>query len=232
MGIQIQNSIKTKDIIQNENIDLKKQSQSLLNEKEELINQNKNLSTQFQNLVQGNDLVQNELINLKKDNNSIIREKEKIKNQLKSKKQLNNILQNEIQEKQFSFQILTNQIEHLINQCHYLNLEKEQNQINFEQQLLEYPKKFQKLETFQQVNTPPNFLDLLDKIESGYNQYQIKLEEYLSAPPSSDSHQEEADRLRFLFLSHFSNLHQTQSIRDYFQSILDDENDFEQFFEE
>jgi hypothetical protein len=70
----------------------------------------------------------------------------------------------------------------------------------------------------------------MNKFVTDHKQYISKLDEYLSSPSNMDPNQEEADRLRFLFLSHFSNHHQTQEEHDYFQLTLDDENEFEQFF--
>jgi hypothetical protein len=123
---------------------------------------------------------------------------------MKYQNQIIESYQNKIQEKQQSFHICTNLIEDLTNQCNDLTLEKEQLKIDFH--------------------------CIQQQIELNHNQYKNKLDEYFHASPNAGSNQEESDRLRFLFLSHFSNFHRIQETHDYFESTLDDENDFEEFF--
>jgi chromosome segregation ATPase len=189
----------------------------------------KDLSSQIPNSREANDLIQNQVNNLQKQNQSLLKENEELKNQFEDEKQLNENFQNKIQEKQQLHQILTNLVDDLTNQCKGINLEKEQIKIDYEQQLLECSQKLEQSENDKQEQQE-KFADLKDKIELDHNQHQIKLEEYLLAPPSVDPNQEEADQSRFLFLSYLSNLHHTQEIHDYFQSTLDDENNFEEFF--
>jgi hypothetical protein len=71
---------------------------------------------------------------------------------------------------------------------------------------------------------------IFQQIKSKHDQWKNKLEDYLSTPLNADPDQNEADRLRFLFLSRLSGFHCTQETHDYFESTLDNENDFEQFF--
>jgi hypothetical protein len=131
----------------------------------------------------------------------------------------------------FQIQDLKNQIDSekqinllLSQRCENLLKDKE-----YYRKIIESSEKIQHIEQFKQVQQQ-NYNLAIQQFELDHNHWKHQLEEYLSAPPSSDSHQEEADRLRFLFLSHFSNLLRTQEIHDYFYRSILDENDFEEFF--
>ncbi|MDR1364629.1 MAG: hypothetical protein LBJ32_03255 [Oscillospiraceae bacterium] len=209
--------------------ELNKQIQQSLNQIESLKNEKQKLKNQIQNQDSGdqNEILSKEIQQLKdqieSQNLEIYDDIEKMSNGLKgffSAESLNSIKE-EIQklEKKFSefepgnekinagFELIYKLAECLRNEKNYC--------IN---QLTQFYARNQELENELVSFTEQNQV------------YLQKLEEYIASPSSANNLQYEADRLRFLFLSHFSNLHQAQIIHDFFSSTLNDENDFEEFF--
>jgi hypothetical protein len=140
-----------------------------------------------------------------------------LKFQLEQEKQSNRNLQKEIQEKHQSFEVLLRLIEKLTNWYNDLYLQNKQNNVHFEEL-------FEMHKTEQQKKFELQF----QQIKSDHDQWKNKFEEYLLTPLNTDHGQVEADRLRFLFLSHLSRFHCTKETHDYFHSTLDNENSFEQ----
>jgi chromosome segregation ATPase len=117
------------------------------------------------------------------------------------------------------------QLEKKLNQngCNQYEIISSQYKNSFSQneQLM---KKIQQME-----NESIEWTNKFQQMENDQKEWKNKLEENLEM--TSDANQEEANRLRFLFLSHFSNLHKTQGKHNISQSTLDEENEFDLFFE-
>jgi chromosome segregation ATPase len=72
----------------------------------------------------------------------------------------------------------------------------------------------------------------LGLIEGDHSKWKMALEEQLDSPENANptEAQESCNRLRFLFLSHFSSNHKTQEKQDLFQSELEENSEFDLFF--